>query len=159
MTNLRAAVRLPLAVILGMGLGLGSAGAQEKKITRKEVPAAVLASFEKAYSKAQIVGYAAEVENGKTYYELESKEGAVSRDILYNPDGSVVEVEESIPPDQLPGAIRQAIVKESAKGTIQKSEKVTRGSTVGYEVVVRDGQKRISLELDATGKVLKRAAR
>ena len=73
-----------------------SAAAQEKKITARQVPAPVMSAFKTAYPKATIRGYAQEKENGKLFYEIESREGTMSRDVLYNPDGTVAEVEESI---------------------------------------------------------------
>src|ERR1700682_3388815 len=71
-----------------------SAAAQEKKITAKQVPAAVSAAFKTAYPKATIRGYAQEKENGKVFYEIESLDGKTKRDILYNADGTVAEMEE-----------------------------------------------------------------
>src|SRR5258708_12419879 len=86
-----------------------SAAAQEKKITAKQVPAAVITAFRASYPNATIRGYAQEKENGKVFYEIESREGTTQRDILYNADGTVAEIEESIAATDLPAAAQEAI--------------------------------------------------
>jgi uncharacterized membrane protein YkoI len=131
-----------------------SAVAQEKKLTEKDVPAAVITAFKNAYPKATIRGYALEKEHGKTFYEIESNEGTTQRDVQYNPDGTVAEVEESIPASELPAAAQAAIRKQYPKAVISLAEKTVAGDKVGYEVSAKQGTKRISMEFDAKGKVL-----
>src|SRR5947208_3338276 len=111
-----------------------SAAAQEKKITGNQVPAAVIAAFKTSYPNATIRGYAREKENGKVFYEIESREGTTQRDVLYNPDGTVAEIEESIAPTDLPAAAQEAIHKKYPKAVISLAEKTTAGDKVGYEV-------------------------
>ena len=131
-----------------------SALAQEKKITAKDVPAAVIAAFKNSYPNATIRGYAQEKENGKTFYEIESREGTTHRDILYNADGTVAEIEESIAATDLPAEAQQAIHQKFPKAVISRAEKTTAGEKITYEVAARQGKKRISMEFDAGGKVL-----
>ena len=131
-----------------------SALAQEKKITAKDVPAAVIAAFKNSYPNATIRGYAQEKEHGKVFYEIESREGTTQRDVLYNPDGTVAEVEESIAATDLPAAAQQAIHQKYPKAAITLAEKTTVGDKVGYEVSLRQGQKRMTMEFDSSGKVI-----
>jgi len=131
-----------------------SAVAQEKKITAKDVPAAVISAFKTAYPNATIRGYAQEKENGKLFYEIESREGTMSRDVLYNPDGTVAEVEESIAPTDLPADAQKAIHQKYPKAVISLAERTTAGDKIGYEVSAHQGKRRISMEFDASGKVL-----
>ena len=128
--------------------------AQEKKITAKQVPAAVIMAFKNSYPNATIRGYAQEKEHGKTFYEIESKEGTTQRDILYNADGTVAEIEESIPPTDLPADAQQAIRQKYPKAVISLAEKTTAGDKITYEVAAKQGKRRISMEFDANGKVL-----
>ena len=130
-----------------------SATAQEKKITAKQVPAAVIAAFKSSYPSATIRGYAEEKEDGKTFYEVESLEGTMHRDVLYNPDGTVAEVEESIAASDLPADAQQAIKQKYPRAVITLAEKTTVGDTIGYEVSLRNGRKRIAMEFDSSGKV------
>ena len=134
-----------------------SAAAQEKKITAKQVPAAVITAFKNSYPNATIRGYAQEKENGKVFYEIESREGTTQRDVLYNPDGTVAEIEESIAATDLPAAAQEAIKQKYPKAVIVLAEKTTAGDTVGYEVSLRQGRKRLGMEFDSSGKVKSKA--
>ena len=131
-----------------------SAVAQEKKITAKQVPAAVITAFKNSYPNATIRGYAQEKEHGKTFYEIESKEGTTRRDILYNADGTVAEIEESIAATDLPAAAQEVFHQKYPRAVISLAEKTTAGDKVTYEVAARQGRKRVSMEFDAAGKVL-----
>ena len=145
--------RIALAAAAVSLLGF-SAAAQEKKVTEKQVPVAVIAAFKTAYPNATIRGYAQEKEHGKLFYEIESREGTMSRDVLYNPDGTVAEVEESMPATDLPADAQQAIRQKYPKAVISLAEKTTVGDKVSYEVSARQGKRRITMEFDANGKVL-----
>ena len=147
--------RIVLSVFAGLVLGLSAmAQEKEKKITAKEVPALVIENFKRAYPKAVIRGYASEMEDGKQYYEIESREGTTRRDVLYNPDRTVAEVEESIDANTLPPAALQAIKQKHPRAVITLAEKTMVGDKVTYEVSAREGRKRFSMEFDSDGKVL-----
>src|SRR6267142_5920505 len=105
-------------VVLAVSMFVLSAAAQKKKITAKQVPAAVITAFKASYPNATIRGYAQEKENGKVFYEIESREGSTRRDVLYNPDGTVAEVEESIPATDLPADAQQAIKQKYPRAVI-----------------------------------------
>jgi uncharacterized membrane protein YkoI len=147
--------RFGLVVTAASALGV-SAMAQEAKVTEKKVPAAVIAAFKTAYPQATIRGYAKEKENGKVYYEIESMEGQTTRDVLYNPDGTVAEIEESIALSDLPTDAQEAIRSMSPKAVVTKVEKLTRADVTEYEAHAKQGKKRIELKFDASGKPLKK---
>ena len=129
--------------------------AQEKRITTKEVPAAVLKAFHKDHPKAKIRGYAKETEKGKTYFEIESMTGRSSLDMLYLADGTVVETEEGLTPSDLPSAVRDAVSAKYPDAKIPKAEKTTRGNAVTYELTVMSGKTRIGMVVDPAGKIVK----
>ncbi len=145
------------AALIAMAVSLLAiaAAAQEKKITAKDVPAAVISAFKTAYPNATIRGYAREKENGKVFYEIESREGTTTRDVLYNPEGTVAEIEESIAATDLPVEVQQALKEKFPKAVVTKAEKTTAGDKVSYEIVARQGKKRLTIEIDSSGKVLK----
>ncbi len=144
------------AALIAMAVSLLAiaAAAQEKKITAKDVPAAVISAFKTAYPNATIRGYAREKENGKVFYEIESREGTTTRDVLYNPEGTVAEIEESIAATDLPVEVQQALKEKFPKAVVTKAEKTTAGDKVSYEIVARQGKKRVTIEFDSSGKVL-----
>jgi hypothetical protein len=126
----------------------------EKKVTAKAVPAVVITNFKAAYPKAVIRGYASERENGKQYYEIGSREGTLHRDVLYNTDGTVAEIEESIDSNALPQAALQAIKEKYPRAVITLAEKTIVGDKITYEVKARQGRKRFTMAFDADGKML-----
>jgi Putative beta-lactamase-inhibitor-like, PepSY-like len=139
---------------IGVLLASSSVFAQESKIQEKDVPAAVIAAFKSAYPNATVRGYAKEKEKGKLFYEIESKDGATMRDLLYNADGTVAEIEETIAATDLPAEAQQLIKSKYPKGVVSRAEKVTEGSTIKYEVSIRNGKRRTGLAFDADGKLL-----
>lgn len=128
---------------------------QEKKISKKGIPPAVLAAFQKTYSKAVIKTVSKEKQDGKTTYEIESLEGVTARDLQYLSDGTVVEIEESLPSSELPESVKTSAAARYPKGKIVKAEKITKGLELSYGLGIKRGGTRVFLEVDPSGKVLK----
>jgi hypothetical protein len=126
----------------------------QKKFTVKNLPEAVSSAFKKSYPNAVIKGADKEVENGKTFYEIESIDGTLKRDLLYTPEGNAFEIEETIAASTLPDAVKQAISKEYPKGKIDKVEKNTREGTIQYDVTVKSGRKVLDASISPDGKIM-----
>jgi hypothetical protein len=146
---------IALVVILAICV-VSNVNAQDKKITKKDVPAAVLKAFESAYPKAKVNNYATEVENGVTFYELETSEGKVKRDLLYKADGTLQELEEILTPAMVPDGIAKAVKAEFPKGKIVSGEKTTQGAIVMFDIVVVNGKEKVRVNLNADGKIQKK---
>jgi hypothetical protein len=131
----------------------------EKKLAIKHLPAAVTASFHKAYPHAKIRGASTEQEHGTRYFEIESVDGKVNRDLLYTPDGTCVEVEEAIAARALPAAVSTALKQEFPKGKILKAERRTEHQTLTYELAVQSGKDRWEVVFDPAGKVVEKSKR
>jgi hypothetical protein len=132
------------------------AGAQgDQKIKAKDLPAAINAAFQKAYPNAKIKGTSKEVENGKTIFEVESVDGKITRDLLYNADGTVIEIEETIAVKALPSEVANALKKGFPKGKVMKSEKLTKGEAIQYEMVILSGKEQHEVVFDTRGAIVK----
>jgi len=129
--------------------------AADKKITKKQIPDAVLKAFTSQYPDAIIKGQALETESGKKYYEIESLDGNTRRDILFTPDGKAYEIEETMDPATLSDALKSAVAKKYPKGKIEIVEKVTRDTLIGYEMTVKIGKKTKGVNFDAKGNMIK----
>lgn len=147
-------VRLSLAAALLSSLSLLSQ-AQEVKLNKRQVPAAVLAAFNSTYPHATIRGYNREKENGNVYYEVESVEGETTRDVLYHRDGTVAEIEESMSLNDLPAGAEAALRARYPSAKISSAERITRGSVIEYEAHAKIGKRTVSMEFNAEGKPLK----
>ncbi len=147
-------VIIALSAVIAFGI---QASAQEKKITKKDVPQAVISAFQKAYPDAKVKGYSTETENGKTTFEIESYQGKMTLDVAYLPDGTVTEIEEGVAAGSLPDAVKTAVKTNFPKGKIAKAEKKTVGTVVTYEMKITTGKKSAGVEIDPSGKVIKKA--
>ena len=107
---------------------MASGQADEKEITRDEVPEAVLNKFTTIYPGATVKEYAEETEDGETYYEISFEDQGKEIDIVYRPDGNVAVLEEIIAIEELPAQVRQAIT----------AEKVTQNQDTFYELKLAD---------------------
>jgi uncharacterized membrane protein YkoI len=120
----------------------------------KILPPAVLEAFQTAYPHAVIRGASKETEKGVTYYEVESVDGKMNRDLLYTADGKVVEVEEAIAPGALPAAVTQALAKAYPGYKILKAEDLVKGGQKYFELRIQVKDKKIGVTIDPSGKII-----
>jgi len=144
-----------VSAAIALAADKGKEHAKEQKLTKKDLPATVLASFEKAYPKAEIKEISKETEDSVTTYEIVSVEGKARRTVAYAADGKQTEIEEAITEKDLPDAARQSLTKDYPKGKLEKVEKVTKGDVVMYEAKVLIGKERTEVVFDSTGKLVK----
>jgi hypothetical protein len=155
MKKLSQAIFYVIAIFLIAGL-TSQAIAGDKKITKKDVPAAVLKAFEAAFPKVKVNEYLTESEGGKTFYEFETVEGTIKRDILYTPEGTLVEVEEVLTTETIPAEIAKAVTADIPKAKIVGGEKTTKGNDVTFELKIKSGKKTGKVVLSADGKIIKK---
>jgi uncharacterized membrane protein YkoI len=151
-----------LVLLAGLALGLALAGlaaAQDKPTDKavdlKVLPPAVLKAFKAAYPNAVIKGASKEVENGVTQYEVESVDGKLNRDLLYLGDGKVIEIEETVAPENLPDPVKQTLAKDYAGAKVLKAEILTKDGAKSYELSLELKGKKFGVTIDALGKVAK----
>ena len=121
----------------------GSAFAQEKKIKRSELPAAVEKTVLEQSKGATIRGFSEEKENGQTTYEVEMLVNGRTKDVQMDANGAVVEIEEQVDSQAVPAEVRAGLQVKAGKGKITKIESITKkGKLVAYEAqVLADGKK------------------
>ena len=144
--------------VLVFGLLFSVASAQEKKLTRKQLPAAVEKTVAKEESEgATVKGFATEVEKGQRLYEAELTVNGHNKDISMNRQGVIVEVEEEVSMDSLPATVQDGLRKAAGSGTIGMIESLTKnGKLVAYEGHVKTGTKRSEIQVGPQGEKLKR---
>ena len=139
-------------------VGASSVSAQEQEISCDDVPRAVRAAFEKAYPKAAVNACAEEVEGGETVYEIASREGGTGRDVLFEADGGLILVEETVAVGDVPDPVQQAVHKMYPDGVITLAEKIMRDATVLYEFRVKDQDSLEEIVFDGSGKEVERSS-
>lgn len=129
--------------------------AQEKKLTRAQLPPAVEKTVARESQGATVNGFATEIENGKRLYEVELTVDGRSKDISMDKSGNIVEVEEEVTMDSLPAAVQEGLRKAAGAGTIGKIESLTKGGKlVAYEGHVKTGAKRSEIQVGPNGEKL-----
>lgn len=122
---------------------VGSAFAQEKKIKRSELPAAVEKTVVEQSKGATIRGFSEEKEKGQTTYEAEMLLNGHTKDVLMDANGVVIEIEEQVDLQAVSADVRAGLQAKAGKGEITKIESITKkDKLVAYEAhVVTDGKK------------------
>lgn len=115
--------------------------AQERRIKRSALPAAVEQTLAKQIEGATIRGFSKEEENGHTLFEAELTVNGHTKDISVDSAGNVVEVEEEVAFDALPRTVKEGLRRKAGKGKITKVETLTkRNKLVAFEAkVMTDG--------------------
>jgi len=144
------------AVIIVLWL-TAAAQAQERKLTRAQLPPAVEKTVAAESQGATIKGFATELEKGRHLYEAELEINGHSKDISMDKSGKIVEVEEEVTKDSLSADVQNALKAAAGKGTIGKIESLTKnGKLVAYEAHVTTGRKRSEIQVGPNGKKLAR---
>jgi uncharacterized membrane protein YkoI len=145
-------MKLLPTVLLAMALS-GPLVAVEKKIQRKDLPAAVQSAVQREeMNGATIKNITADKEGGQTVYEVETIVGGHTRDVIFDAAGTVIESEEEVSIDAVPAPVKAAL---EARGTVMKVETVTKGAKVTYEAQVEKNGKKSEVTVDAAGRRIK----
>ncbi len=137
------------AMALLATLGVVGARASETKIKKQDLPAPVQKAMAVEVQGATVKGFAKEIEDGQTFYEVETMKNGHSRDLLFDPEGNLVEVEEDVSIDTLPAEVKSAL---STQGKLLRVESVTKGKSMVYEGHIEKGGKRSELKVTPAGK-------
>jgi len=146
------------AVVLALGVLFSVAQAQEteKKITRAQLPPEVQKTVVRESEGATIKEFASETEHGQQFYEASLTVNGHTKDILMDPRGNIVEVEEQVTMESLPITVQDALKRLAGSGTITVIESLTKkGLLVAYEAHVKLGRKRSEIQVGPNGEKLK----
>jgi len=144
-------------LMLGVSFSVAQAQETEKKISRAQLPSEVEKTVARESEGATIKGFASETENGQQFYEASLIVNGHTKDILMDPHGAVVEVEEQVTMDSLPTVVQDALKKMAGSGKITVIESLTKnGQLVAYEAHVKHGKKRSEIQVGPNGEKLKR---
>jgi len=129
--------------------------AQEKKLNKSDLPAAVQKAVDEQSQGATVRGFSTEKENGQTIYEAQLNVNGKNRDVSFDPKGSVLEVEDEVALDSLPAPVQDGLKKKAGTGKITKVEALTKkGKLVAYEAAVLNGAKKSEIQVGPNGKPL-----
>lgn len=129
--------------------------AQEEKLEKSDLPAAVQKTADRESNGATIRGYSTEVDNGRREYEMETMVNGHSRDVSIAADGTVLEIEEQVEMKDLPQDVQRTLRAKAGHGTITKIESLTKhGKLVAYEAQLRSKGNYYEIQVGPNGKSL-----
>jgi len=144
------------AALAGLVLGLwltSAAQAWERAVKLEDLPAVVKKTVLEVSKGLKVRGLTREVEKGQTFYEAELEVEGRTRDVIIDATGAVVLIEEEVPWDSVPAAVRAAIEKGAEGRKIVLVETLTRNGTIeAYEAHVKKGWWTVEIKVDADGK-------
>ena len=159
--SLFAAMVLTASVVLAASPVVRQEGSKEKggdserSVKMKDLPAAVQQTVREQSRGAKIRGLSVETENGVTNYEVELLVNGHGRDVLIDPSGAVVSVEEQVALASLPADVRSAIVRSAGGGRIVIVESISKGGSVeAYEAHVKRGRKTVEIKVGPDGQLI-----
>lgn len=130
-------------------------GDSEHSVKMKDMPAAVQQTVREQSRGAKIRGLSVETENGVTNYEVELLVNGHGRDVLIDPSGAVVSIEEQVALASLSADVRSAIVKSAGGGRVVLVESISKGGVVeAYEAHVKRGRKTVEIKVGPDGQLI-----
>jgi hypothetical protein len=131
--------------------------AAEHPIACSTLPPAVQQHSKLVLDGAAVHGCVRDISSRKTTYELELLKDGRGRDVTFDSDGNMLEVEEQVDPASLPKPVAAAIQKEAGStGHIGRIESLTRGGTlVSYETTVTQNGKRREIAFHPDGSAMR----
>ena len=136
-------------------LGMGVASAKDKPVKLADLPKAVQQTAQEQSKEGTVVGYAKEIEKGKTEYEVQLLVNGKTRDVAIDPSGKILETEQEVDLESIPDKAKDAIKKRAGSGKIEKVEEVKSGDSIRYEAHVRSGAKRHEILVNEAGEPAK----
>lgn len=145
-----------LVISLGMSFTVNTfAQDSERPIKMKELPEAVRKTVQEQSKGAILRGLSKETKDGNTYYEAELKVKGHRKDVLMDPSGAVVEIEEEVELGSLSAEVQVTIKKGAGKGKIFLVESITRNNVVeAYEAHVSIAGKQTEIKVAPDGQLI-----
>jgi hypothetical protein len=129
--------------------------AQEKRLKKSDLPAAVQKTADEQSKGATVRGYSQETEDGKLTYEVKLTVDGHSKSVGIDENGNLMEIEEQVELDTLSPEVRKGLQNKAGGGKITKVESITKhGTIVAYEAKVLTGTKKTEVQVGPDGKPL-----
>ncbi len=132
-----------------------SATSAEHRVELSELPVPVQHTIAKESAGGTVRAVSEETKNGELYYEAELNLRGHAKDMLFDRNGAIVEVEEEIALESVSDAARLKLIAEAGHGKIVRVESILRaGRLVGYEAEVETGAKKAEIQVSPEGQLI-----
>ena len=151
-----------LVAVLGVAVLFTSLRADEEKVPLDKVPAAIKEAVKKKFPDAELISAEKDTTDGKTTYEIVTKNKGQKIDVLLTPEGQITGLEKEIKSSDLPKVVAEAIEVKYPKSELSKTAEELYDVKDGeeklksYEVVVTTAEKtKHEVVISAEGKITK----
>jgi hypothetical protein len=120
-----------LSLIASLALGWTFVLAQGEKIDPSKLPPKVAEAVKVRFPGATITQVTKELENGVVVYDIEMTRAGKKHEMDCKEDGTLIDLQNEVPPSELPPGAADAIKKKHPGSTIKE---------VGEILVAKDGQ-------------------
>jgi uncharacterized membrane protein YkoI len=142
-----------VSLMLASSMQTSAPAKSARQIDLSKYPGPVRETIQRETQHATLKSVSKEREKGQTQYEVETLVQGQSRDLLVDPAGKILEIEEEVALETAPAAVRDSL---NARGTVLKLERVQRQGAVSYEAQIKEKSgKKTSIALDGDGKPVK----
>ena len=129
--------------------------AAEKSIRRSDLPLAVEKALQQQVKGATIKGFATETENGHLVYEAELIVDGHTKDVQFDANGTLQEIEEEVSFDTLSPQVKAALTAKAKGGTVRKVESLRKkDKLVAYEAQIDKGGRHREIQVGPNGETL-----
>ena len=149
-----------VAITAGLVLAIGAVAAEKEnedkpqRVVLADLPAPARAAVEKWLAGGTIKQIDKETEDGKVVYDVEATVNGKHAEADIVADGTVLSTEESVAFDSLPKAVRDAAEKYFGSAKDLNASKGIEKGKASYEIEGQKDNKKVTLNLDDTGKIL-----
>ena len=113
---------------------------RERRVKLDALPPAVKQTVLEVSKGLKLRGLTHEVEKGETFYEAELEVNDRTRDVIMDPSGAIVLIEEEVPWSEVPAVVQSALEKWAEGRPILLVETLTRNGKIEvYEAHMRKG--------------------
>ena len=136
--------------------GITFAAEESTPVKFGELPAPVAAAIKAAAGDAKFTDITKEKEDGIVAYAAAWKAKGRKHEVTVGEDGKVLGLEESIPLEEAPKAVRATIQKEADGREVIEVEKALEGGKTFFEAVIKTKKGTLEVKMDPSGKVVER---
>jgi len=131
-----------------------TSNADEDKITREQLPQAVVKAVESKFPQGKLKEATKETEEGKTTYEVDLQVDDQNIEVTLGEDGMIQEIEKEIPVSGLPKAVSDAVKAKYANAAFKEAEEVIKGEATSFEILISSEGVMREFKLAVDGKIL-----
>ena len=125
----------------------------EKKIKFSQVPQAVVDSFQSHFPGSTVQGQLRQTREKVVYYVIEAEDSVRDRSVVFEEDGRIVEVQESMELAALPSALHDSVMVKYPSAVFRSAESITRDRHVEYDILMDVGKRKVEVIVNSAGKV------